>query len=184
MKKEQILKAALQLLAVRGLHAITFADIAKEANVGIGTIYRYFSGKEDLIIQVWIEQKKREAEYVFKGYKINGTIRQRFNFLCGRVITYLSERPLEFQFSYHFASSPILGKSVHKLAMKEFLPMDKLYEDGLTQDIFKPMKPQHLRLFTLGTINGWLLWSLAEKPSFNNKTRQQFLQMIWDALAK
>jgi AcrR family transcriptional regulator len=50
-KKQRIMQAAEQLFRNRRFHEITLEEIAREAGVGKGTIYLYFSDKEDLIFQ-------------------------------------------------------------------------------------------------------------------------------------
>jgi AcrR family transcriptional regulator len=47
-RPEEISAAALRVFARRGLHKTTLDDVAKEAGVSKGTIYRYFKNKEDL----------------------------------------------------------------------------------------------------------------------------------------
>lgn len=46
--RERVLRAARELFAMRGLEA-TLNDVAKHANVGVGTVYRRFPCKDDLI---------------------------------------------------------------------------------------------------------------------------------------
>ncbi|MGE6632198.1 TetR/AcrR family transcriptional regulator [Bacillus sp. NPDC077027] len=48
-KKEQIMQASLELFIERGFDGATMPMIAKKANVGAGTIYRYFESKEALV---------------------------------------------------------------------------------------------------------------------------------------
>jgi AcrR family transcriptional regulator len=40
--------AAAQLFATRGFDAVTVADVAREAEVSVGTVFNYFPAKEDL----------------------------------------------------------------------------------------------------------------------------------------
>ncbi|MEW5736691.1 MAG: TetR/AcrR family transcriptional regulator [Thermodesulfobacteriota bacterium] len=51
-KREPILQAAEKLFSFRRFHEITLDDVAREAQVGKGTIYRYFKDKDDLFFQV------------------------------------------------------------------------------------------------------------------------------------
>lgn len=183
MKRVQILKAGLKLFVTQGLHSVTIAQIAAEAKVGIGTVYRYFDSKEDIVQQIWIQQKSEESSYVFQNYAPLGTIREQFDFLWERVIRYFLEHPLEYQFSYQFAASPILTKEIHELAMKDFLQFDELYEKGLKKNLFKPLTARRLRLFTFSTINGWILWALDEKMVLDDTTISMFLQMSWDSIS-
>ena len=47
-KKEQILHAALEVFAKQGLQKGKIADIAEKAGIGKGTVYEYFSSKEEI----------------------------------------------------------------------------------------------------------------------------------------
>jgi len=50
-KKQRIMQAAERLFRTRRVHEITLDEIAREADVGKGTLYLYFSNKEDMIFQ-------------------------------------------------------------------------------------------------------------------------------------
>ncbi len=183
-KRISILKASLKLFVSQGMHTVTMAQIAKEANVGIGTIYKHFKDKEAIMQQIWIEQKKWEAEFVFHNYTEEGSIEERFRRLWGKVIRYFIANPLEFQFSYLFAASPILTKEIHDIAMKDFLVFNKLFQEGIDKNLFKPISAHHLRLFTFSSINGWLLWAMDEKIIFSDQKIDLFLDMAWDSIKK
>lgn len=47
--QKKVLIAAIHLFASRGFHATTTAEIAKEAQVSEGTIYKYYSSKRNLL---------------------------------------------------------------------------------------------------------------------------------------
>src|SRR6266481_8699711 len=47
-KEEQILRAAAVVFAARDFHEVLMEDVAAEAGVGKGTLYRYFPTKDDL----------------------------------------------------------------------------------------------------------------------------------------
>lgn len=47
-RREEILSAARRVFATRGFRGTTIADIADEASIALGTIYLYFSSKEDV----------------------------------------------------------------------------------------------------------------------------------------
>lgn len=54
-RKEAILKAAVKLFSEKGYSATTTSEIAKEAGVAEGTIFRYFKTKKDILTGVVIE---------------------------------------------------------------------------------------------------------------------------------
>lgn len=51
-RQKQILLAAAECFARKGFHQTTMDDIAREAGISAGLIYRHFAGKEDLIIEL------------------------------------------------------------------------------------------------------------------------------------
>lgn len=50
--KKKVLLAALKLFADKGFHATTTAKIAQQAGVSEGTIYKYFTSKENLLTEL------------------------------------------------------------------------------------------------------------------------------------
>ncbi|MGZ4778238.1 MAG: TetR/AcrR family transcriptional regulator [Thermoanaerobaculia bacterium] len=57
-KRERILRAAIDTFAESGYFNAKVSDVAKAAGVADGTIYLYFSGKEDLLITMFREHAR------------------------------------------------------------------------------------------------------------------------------
>ncbi|WNZ13306.1 TetR/AcrR family transcriptional regulator [Streptomyces sp. 11x1] len=51
-RRRQILDAAARCFARNGFHATSMQDVLKEADLSAGAVYRYFSGKEELIAAI------------------------------------------------------------------------------------------------------------------------------------
>jgi AcrR family transcriptional regulator len=64
--REAIIAAAKKLFADEGLDA-QMPDIAKQAGVGVGTVYRHFPTKDDLIAALAAEKHQRLAEKAREG---------------------------------------------------------------------------------------------------------------------
>jgi TetR/AcrR family fatty acid metabolism transcriptional regulator len=63
-KKEQIRAAAVKVIASEGFFNATTDKIAKEAGVAVGTLYNYFSSKEDILNHIYdVEYQKRYRLY-------------------------------------------------------------------------------------------------------------------------
>jgi AcrR family transcriptional regulator len=63
---EAVLRAAKELFADEGLDA-QMPEVAKAAGVGVGTVYRHFPTKDDLITALVAERFKRLAEKAREG---------------------------------------------------------------------------------------------------------------------
>jgi len=55
-RREEILKAAEKVFAQNGFHNSTVAEIAKESEFAIGTLYQFFKNKEELYYTMMIEK--------------------------------------------------------------------------------------------------------------------------------
>jgi AcrR family transcriptional regulator len=64
--REAVIAAARRLFADKGLEA-QIPDLAKAANVGVGTVYRHFPAKDDLIAALVSERFERLADKARAG---------------------------------------------------------------------------------------------------------------------
>lgn len=105
-RQDAILKAALHLFAERGYFGTAVPDVAQLANVGTGTIYRYFENKEALVNAVLMHSIERMWVSVVEkdGIDFNLTIREIFRTFWWRLVRFVTEYPDEFRFlelQYH-----------------------------------------------------------------------------------
>ncbi|MCU0493238.1 MAG: TetR/AcrR family transcriptional regulator [Chloroflexaceae bacterium] len=63
-RTQQLLEAAATCFARRGFHPTTMDEIAREAGVSAGLIYRHFASKEDLIAALVEQYYQAEQAYV------------------------------------------------------------------------------------------------------------------------
>lgn len=57
--RERIMEASLELFARYGFKKTTVDDIARESGVGKGTVYLYFSSKEEIALEVMRDQNRQ-----------------------------------------------------------------------------------------------------------------------------
>ena len=60
-RRQRILQAAMALFVERGFDAATMAEIAKRADVAVGTLYKFFADKRDLY-QTMVANTMRQFE--------------------------------------------------------------------------------------------------------------------------
>ncbi|MED4084337.1 TetR/AcrR family transcriptional regulator C-terminal domain-containing protein [Halalkalibacterium halodurans] len=63
-KYDQIIDAAVQVIAEHGYHQAQVSKIAKAAGVADGTIYLYFNNKEDVLISLFQEKMGRFVDKI------------------------------------------------------------------------------------------------------------------------
>src|SRR5437660_10372199 len=67
--REAVIAAARKLFADEGLDA-QMPDVAKAANVGVGTVYRHFANKDDLIAALAADHFDRLADKAREGLEM------------------------------------------------------------------------------------------------------------------
>ena len=109
-KREEIVRAALELIAEHGFHGAPMAMIAERAGVGAGTIYRYFESKDVLIRDIYAGLEVQAWSVIKVGYPDGRPIRERFLHICRQLIKYFLASQLEFRFVEQFHNSDKIAR--------------------------------------------------------------------------
>ena len=105
-KREAILGAALRCFAERGFHGTTVPTIAEDAEVGAGTIYRYFENKEALVNALFKAWKTAITEALTSDFPWTAPPREQFHVFWSRAVQFGVDNPEAVQFleAHHHAS--------------------------------------------------------------------------------
>lgn len=141
-KRDEIVRAALELIAEHGFHGSPMAMIAERAGVGAGTIYRYFENKEVMITELFRELEERSYPLIKEGYASDKPLRERFLHLNTALVYYFIENSLDFRFIEQFFNSPygVAHRRDKLLGTKEGCDVFKeLFEDGISRQVMKDL---------------------------------------------
>ena len=154
-KREEIVRASLELIAEQGFHGAPMAMIADRAGVGAGTIYRYFENKDVLITELYRELEERIYPAIQERYAAEKPIRERFLHLSAALLQYFIGNPLDFRFIEQFHNSPygVACRREKLLGEKEGCDtFRELFEDGITQQAMKDLPLAILFALAFGPI--------------------------------
>jgi AcrR family transcriptional regulator len=99
--RERLYATALQLIAARGYAATTLREVAKEAGVSVGLLYRYFPSKQAVVIALYDELS---AGYARQATDMPpGRWRDRFDFALKTSLAVLAPHRMALQ-----ALTPVL----------------------------------------------------------------------------
>ncbi|MBQ1832718.1 MAG: TetR/AcrR family transcriptional regulator [Treponema sp.] len=102
----EIVECSFGLFADQGIESITMNEIARQSEIGVASLYRYFTTKEELVIEAAIYAWKMEVEIFNKVFeyedfgKMDGytQLKSLMETFCEAVITQTSF----FRFVYYF----------------------------------------------------------------------------------
>jgi AcrR family transcriptional regulator len=94
-KRQRIMHAAEKLFRARQFHELTLDDIAREADVGKGTLYLYFSDKNDLFFQTAVSGYDEMCELLRQNLAADAPFREDLLRACETISTFFkTRRPL------------------------------------------------------------------------------------------
>lgn len=139
-KKEEIIKAAMELIAEQGFHGAPMALIAEKAGVGAGTIYRYFENRDVLIKDLYARIDENLKDSILKDYPENRPVREQFFHIGRGIMDYFLMNPLDYMYAEQFHHSPY---GIEYRGKKLFNPTGDydfcrdLFEKGREQQVLK-----------------------------------------------
>ena len=191
-KRDLILNSASRNFKDKGFASTTISAIAKDANVGKGTVYEYFSSKEELLMHCCINNcqavEARIDSLVSTLYEVNTN---PVKIIYTTLHTVLSEffakgvedNRLFYELSLLIATNPevkaIVSKDFQlKLAHWQSLALAD-YQRGLDQGYFRKLaKPKDLACFIVATIDG-LIWQMQWADEEELKTRPKRMASMY-----
>jgi len=154
-RRAMILNAALKVFSQKGINEATIENIAKEAEVGKGTVYEYFESKKSLFQEMIKFSVTQYHENLKKSLLVEGSLRVKLINLLKYHMKFLSEN-IDI---IHTAAEPNnLSKDMRHWMMNErkviFSQLKKILDEAKQNGEMKKSVNTELAVFCLiGTAN-------------------------------
>ncbi|MCD6581970.1 MAG: TetR/AcrR family transcriptional regulator [Desulfuromusa sp.] len=186
MKQKTILKVALELFSEDGFHNAPMARLADQANVGVGSIYRYFKDKNELIETLYEEVDEALQIAIIEGIDQELPTKQQFLHLIVNFVHYLKDHPHEFKFLEQYYHSPYgIDKKRGKLLLDSTTvqqsPFLKLFFGSSGKEI-KPVPVPVLHALAFGPVLFLLRDAIAGLVELDEALITQVADGCWDAI--
>jgi AcrR family transcriptional regulator len=169
--REEILSAAEKVFAAKGFFLTTMSDIAREAEFGTGTLYKYFRSKEELYFTL-IDEKVEEINRLVKDElsqrssaveRIKKTLALQFEFFERNrdfFRIYISERN-----RFEWTVKDELGKGLHEKMVTYINVLAEVMRQGIDREEFRSMNPMDLAHALVGIVNSFVFeWMISREP--------------------
>ena len=169
-QRGEILDTALRLFSEKGFHNVSMQEIAKQAEFGVGTLYKFFTSKQDLykvlimdtaekwqraVIQV--QEQERNPVRALKRY-IAIQRKLFFDNLPVVRLYYSETKGACFNIRAGF------DQDLLKLRDERIKKLASVFEIGIKQNVFRDLDPYHMALALHGIIDAFL-FRMMEDPS-------------------
>lgn len=179
LRTEQILRAAARLMERQGSHAVSMQAVASEAGVSVGLIYRYFSGKEDLLLGVIVNVLEQYSRRVPVAAAAAGDdpverLAAGYRAYCEVVDGNRHAAVLTYRESKTLGDAGIA--TIKSLEVDSIGPLETELAAGVAAGVLTDHDPSLAAYDLLVLAHAWALkhWYFAERLEFDAYVRHQF----------
>ncbi|WP_394205714.1 TetR/AcrR family transcriptional regulator [Shewanella waksmanii] len=143
-KHDRILRAAEKIIASGGIQGLSMQQVAAEAGVAAGTIYRYFKDKNELILDLRRDVLAQVAAAILEDHDV-GTLEERFKRIWMKMYHYGKQRtPANLSYEQYAHLPESNTDEIRQIELQLFAPLLHLFEEGLQQGSIQPLHPRAL----------------------------------------
>lgn len=172
-----MLDGAAHLFGTQRFHEVRMEDIATEAKVGKGTLYRYFKDKEELYLALLARASKQLFNRLQVATERVDGARAKLQAVVGALIAFLDEQPHLFDLIQH--AEALRGPDFPwQKTRDELLKMVlSLFEEGKSRGEFTIREPDLAVLLFLGGLRAVIRFGKKPRPrNLANKVLDHFLR--------
>lgn len=161
-REQQIIDSAISLIEVLGIENLTMDKVVAKVPFSKGTVYKHFTGKEDLLLAISNQAMRILSELFMRAYQFEGCARERVLLLNFSYLLYAIIHPVLFQTAICAKAPHVLGKSTNlRIQEQEGLEVKLLGSIyGIVEDAINKKNlilPAHMDIQQLCFAN----WSMA-----------------------
>ncbi|WP_242649591.1 TetR/AcrR family transcriptional regulator [Alkaliphilus oremlandii] len=149
-----IRQAAIDLFYKQGINNTNMQEIAKEAGIAKGTIYLYYSSREDLIDHIFNYSLSLHIEASMKDVEIQSSNSEKLKKRVKNILFWNHEYPKEASIvSAYYKPVNIVGTD--DVSLKESYEINKVFlQEGIEQKEFKELPLEFLCKMFFSSVEG------------------------------
>ena len=174
---EKILTAAARLFAAHHFHEARMEDIAEAAEVGKGTLYRYFKDKEELYMALLARAADQMAERLREVEAVAGP-RARLVAMVEAILDYFDEHPHLLDLIQHaeVMQGPDADLPWQRTRLENVRLLEDVFEEARKNGDFFVADPELAAWMLLGGLRPVLRWgAIPRPPDLARRIVDQFL---------
>jgi len=182
-KRFQIFEATLDLIHEKGLQDSPMSSLAERANVGVGTIYRYFKNKDELLNELYKHLSKEVHEAMLMDYSEENSYEVRFRFIYLNLLNHYLDNPRTFRFIEQFIySSYIMATTYDEVSSGSLAPMVDFFTKAKKDKAIKNVPIELIVSFIHGPIVTMVRQHMTGRIFIDESIKEIAVDSCWDSL--
>ncbi len=165
-KRERILRSAATLFAISGFMKTDVAQIAKSAGVAKGSMYNYFSSKDEIYRDVARDGLEKSRKAVYGGIEQDWDIYQQMDHIFRKGADFAAEYP-EYVLVYLNVSSVGMERFADEVSrdVEKYTSdhLKRLIRDGMDKGLVRPDLNVNITAFSINGLYILFLFSLVSR---------------------
>ncbi|MEL0643829.1 TetR/AcrR family transcriptional regulator [Olleya sp. Ti.3.14] len=180
-KKQRIIITMLELVVKQGVHATPMSQVAKEANVAVGTIYHYFENKNEVIQELYM-MIVQDYGVVLMANLPEGDFKAQFESMWSNLYNYFVGNPLAFQFIEYVAAPPIISKEIVNQSVPYIANIRDFFLKGIEEKHVRNVPIRLILQMAFGTVISAVRLKSNEELEMTKAEIDLAIEMSWDAI--
>jgi len=132
-KEDLLIDSVIAVVGEVGLETVSMAQILERAGVGAGTVYRYFDGKDGLLLATYQRCERNQLAACVEGDTRDNSWPERVEALAGRLLRFLVNNPEQASYLDQYAVSPVSRGSSEREVMESWGVVVKFFGEGIAK---------------------------------------------------
>lgn len=184
-KYEQILNAAEKILAETGFQGFSMQKLAKEAGIAAGTIYLYFSDKQNLLETLRCRIAQDIANAVQADVSDDMPLKVRFTTMWRNVWSLAYTHINQLVTRVQYEAMPLeIGKRVWEWDNEQalFTKVEALFDEGKREKLFKPLDNKILIALSFEVVINLARKQALGVYSLSDEDLEAIIDACWDVI--
>ena len=143
MDKKQVLKqAAYDVFSKKGYKATAISEVAKQAGMAVGSFYNYYASKEEIFLDVYIDENNRIRQVIMNDIDWEGDVVELIGQLFGQSRSLVSSNKILVEWynpaisnelhSYYSSEEGKASNPFHQFLIETFT--NRMMKEGYSQE--------------------------------------------------
>ncbi|MEZ5009991.1 MAG: TetR/AcrR family transcriptional regulator [Chitinophagales bacterium] len=181
-KRTDIINATLKVTNEFGFAGTSTDMIAKVANVGKGTIYKYFKSKEVLYSTLFDELTNKFMAFIVNHFQFNLDIQTNFRNIVYALVHYYIANPQEFRYLERYSDVSLNIDQRMDESTKLIEPIKKMMDELDHGFKFKQLPPLAIFAMTYGPLVAIVNLTLMGKIDLTDELIYEIADSCWESI--
>lgn len=180
-KRKRIILTMLELVVEQGVHATPMSQVAKEANVAVGTIYHYFENKNQIIEEIYSMICQDYGVVLMANVPETG-FKDQFETMWINLFNYFTGNPLAFKFMEFIGVTPIITEEIRLKNIVHFSNIRDFILEGIKNKDLKDVDLRLMMQMMFGSVISVARLKYKNELPMNRKQINDAFMMTWDCV--